>query len=207
MRRNAIVTVVVVIALLALGTQLAIPAFVSSRVEDRLTERGGTAHVEVHALPAVGLVAGRGDRIKIRGRGLAFDLATQNTQAFDRLDGFGQVDAQLTDVQAGPFKVARFELKRADGDGTYRMVMQARTTPDALGQFAAGRLGGPLGALMGRFGSGILPFGRDEVPVTVDAQVRSDGGRAQVVSATGEVAGLPVGPIAAALASAIAARL
>lgn len=208
MRRNAIVTAAVVIALLALGSQLAIPAFVSSRAEDRLTEQGGTAHVEVHALPAVGLIGGRGDRIEIRGRDLKFDLPTKDADVFDRLDGFGEVDVQLTRVQAGPFDVDRFELGRRDGEGTYRMVMQAHSTPDALGQYAATRIGGPLGDLMSRFaGSGILPFTGEAIPVAIDAEVRSDGGRAQVVSASGDIAGLSVDPIAASIAGAVADRL
>ena len=108
MRRNAIVTVAVVIALLALGSQLAIPAYVSSEVEDRLTEKGGSAHVEVRAFPAVGLIGGRGGSIEIRGRDLTFDFPTENTDVFDRLDGFDEVDAELTRVRTGPFRVERF---------------------------------------------------------------------------------------------------
>jgi hypothetical protein len=208
MRRNAIVTVVVVIALLALGSQIAIPAYVSSKVEDRLTEKGGSAHVEVHAFPAVGLIGGKGDRIVIRGKNLKFDLPAANSDVFDKLDGFDAVDAQLTQVRTGPFRVARFELKRGEGEGTYRMTMQASSTPNEIGQYAGGQIGGPLGDFMSRFaGSGILPFTNDPIPVTIDAEVRSDSGRARVVSATGDVAGLPTGPLAATLASAVADRL
>ena len=208
MRRNAIVTVAVVIALLALGSQLAIPAYVSSEVEDRLTEQGGSAHVEVHAFPAVGLIAGKGDRIEIRGRDLEFDFPARKEDVFDRLDGFGEVDARLTDVRTGPFRIDRFELKRGDGDGNYRMVMQAHSTPDDLGQSAAGQVGGPLGDFMNRFaGNGLLPFGNDPIPVSIDAVVRSDSGRVQVVSSTGDLAGLSVGPLAATLAGAVVNRL
>ena len=45
------------------------------------------------------------------------------------------------------------------------------------------------------------------MPVTIDAQVRSDDGRAAVVSADGDVAGLPVDTVATALAGAVADRL
>ena len=208
MRRNAIVTVAVVIALLALGSQIAIPAYVSSEVEDRLTENGGSAHVEVHALPAVRLVGGDGDRIEIRGRGLEFDFPSPKTDVFDRLDGFDEVDAHLTDVRTGPFRVQRFTLSRSDGQGNYRMAMQAESTPDDLGRYAAGQVGGPLGGLLSRFaGNGLLPFGNDPIPVSIDAVVRSDGGRVQVVSSTGDLAGLSVGPLAATLAGAVVARL
>ena len=208
MRRNAIVTVAVVIALLALGSQLAIPAYVSSEVEDRLTEKGGTAHVEVHAFPAVGLIGGRGGSIDIRGRGLTFDFPAQNTDVFDRLDGFDEVDAELTQVQAGPFRVDRFELKRGNRDGNYRMVMQASATPATLGQYGATQLGGPLGGFLNRFaGAGLLPLGDEPIPVSIDAVMRSDSGRAQVVSSSGDVAGLDVGPLAVPLATAVAKRL
>jgi hypothetical protein len=207
MRRNAIVTVAVVVAVLALGSQLAIPAFVSSKVEDRLTEHGGSAHVEVHATPAVRLIGGGGDRIEIRGKDLKFDLPAQNADVFDRLDGFDEVDAELTHVRSGPFQVERFVLKRGEGQGTYHMVMQASSTPDELTQYAADRLGGPIGGFMGRFAGGFVPWGNQSVPVTIDAQVRSDGGRATVVSASGDVAGLSVDPIAATLAGAVASRL
>ena len=129
MRRNAIVTVAVVIAILALASQLAIPALVSSEVEDRLTENGGSAHVEVHAFPAVRLIGGDGDRIEIRARDLRIDLPPAGGDVFDRLDGFAEVDAQLTNVRTGPFRVERFVLQRGEGEGTYRMVMQASSTP------------------------------------------------------------------------------
>jgi hypothetical protein len=209
MRRNAIVTVAVVIALLALGSQIAIPAYVSSKVEDRLTEKGGSAHVEVHAFPAARLIGGGGDRIEIRGKDLKFDLPTQNNaDVFDKLDGFDEVDAQLTDVQTGPFRIAQFGLKRSDGDRNYQLTMQASSTPNEIGQYAGGQIGGPLGDFMSKFaGSGILPFTNDPIPVTIDARVHSNSGRAEVVSASGDVAGLSAGPLAATLASAVADRL
>lgn len=207
MRRNAIVTAVVGIALLALGSQLAIPAFVSSRTEDRLTENGGTAHVEVHAFPALRLIGGAGDRIEIRGRDLKFEFPSPNTDAFDRLDGFDEVDAELTGVRTGPFRVQRFQLTRAEGENAYRMTMHASSTPGELAQYGATQLGGPLGGVLGRFADGLLPFGDDEVPVTIDARVRSDDGRAVVVRADGDVLGVPVGPLAQTIAGTVAARL
>jgi hypothetical protein len=208
MRRNAIVTAAVVIVVLLLGSQVAIPAYVSSRVEDRLTQNGGSAHVEVHALPALGLIAGNGDSIKIRGKGLKFDLPTKNQDVFDRLDGYDQVDTQLTEVQTGPFHIARFDLTRGKDEGTYRMIVEASSTGGEIAQYAGDQIGGPLGGFMSRFaGSGFLPFGNDRVPVSIAAQVRSNSGRAVVVSADGELAGLPVGPLAATLASAVANRL
>ena len=207
MRRNAIVTVAVVIALLALGSQIGIPAYVSSQVEDRLTENGGSAHAEVSALPALGLIGGNGDRIEITGRDLRFEFPSPETGAFDRLDGFDEVDAKLTNVRAGPFRVQRFDLTRADGENAYRMVMEASSTTDELTQYAGDQVGGPLGGLFGRFAGGFLPFSDSEVPVRIDARVRSDDGRPVVVDASGDVLGLDAGPLAEALAGAVASRL
>jgi hypothetical protein len=207
MRRNAIVTVVVLIAILALGAQLAIPAYVSSRVEDRLTEHGGTAHVEIHAFPAIELLSGGGERIMIRGSNLRFDLPQQNQHVFSRLDAFDAVDTDLSQVRSGPFAIKRFALKRTAAGQPYRLILEASSTPGELSQWAATAVGGPLGGFMGRITGGLLPFGDTPIPVSITADVRSNGGRAEVVDASGDVAGLPAGPIAEALAGAVAGTL
>jgi hypothetical protein len=207
MRRNAIVTVAVILAILALGSQIAIPAYVSSQVEDRLTQNGGTAHVEIQATPAVKLIGGKGDRIEIHASDLRFDLPTESSDVFDHLDGFDEVDAELERVRTGPFEVQRFVLERSEGQEAYRMTMQAQSTPDELTDYAAERLGAPFNGFMGRFATGLLPWDDNPVPVSIDAVVRSEGGRLTVVRATGDVAGLPVGPIAERLAGAVANRL
>ena len=67
----------------------------------------------------------------------------------------------------------------------------------------AGELGGALGGLAGE----ALPFGGTPVPLSLDVRIASDDGRSRVVSGGGTVAGLPVDPIARALASAVVARL
>jgi hypothetical protein len=208
MRRNAIVTFVVVIAVLALGAQLAIPAYVSSRVEDRLTEQGGSAHVEIHATPATKLLGGGGDRVMVRGRDLRFDLPRQNDDVFGRLDEFGEVDAELTQVRTGPFAIERFTLKR-DGDGEpYRLSLDATSTADELSEYAGSQVGGPLGGLISRLTTGLLlPLSDRSIPVSIDADVRSENGRARVVSASGDIAGIPAGPIAEAIAGAVAGAL
>src|SRR4051794_31485488 len=207
MRRNAIVTVAVLIAVLALGSQIAIPAYVSSQVEDRLTQNGGTAHVEGHATPAAKLIGGHGDRIENHARGPRFDPPPESTQGVDRPHRFDQVDARLERVHTGPFEVERFVLQRGEGQKTYRMTMQASSTPQQLTDYAAERLGAPFNGFMGRFATGLLPWDDHPVPVSIDAVVRSDGGKLKVVQATGDVAGLPVGPIAERLAGPVANRL
>jgi hypothetical protein len=207
MRRNAIVTLAVVIAVLALGAQLAIPAYVSSRVEDRLTEHGGSAHVEIHALPATDLLGGGGDRLKVRGDHLRFDLPGPDAHVFRRMDKFDDVDTQLSDFRAGPFAIRRFELKRDRPGRPYRLVLEAQSTARELSQYAGSTIGGPLGGFMAGIGGNLLPFGDQPIPVSIDASLKSDNGKARVVAASADIAGIPAGPLAEALAGAVAAVL
>src|SRR4051794_36835603 len=108
MHRNVIVTFAVGILLLALGSQVAIPAYVSSRIEDRLTAHGGTAHVTIHATPAVQLLHGHGKSIDITGNNLALDVP--RAAELDKLDGFDQVHVDITRARTGPFAVRRLKL-------------------------------------------------------------------------------------------------
>jgi hypothetical protein len=197
---------VVVIAVLALGAQLAIPAYLSSKVEDRLTRDGGSAHVEINAFPATKLIGGGGDRIQIRGNGLAFDPTSSDNDepVFSRLDKFDQVDARLDEVKSGPFTVKRFSLERRDNGRPYQLAIDMSITAADLTQYASARYGGPLGGWLGGMANSLVPFNDTPVPVHLTADVRSNGGRAEVVSASGSLAGLPVDPIAKTLASAVA---
>jgi hypothetical protein len=206
MRRNVIVTSVVVVAVLALGAQLAIPAYLSSKVEDRLTRDGGSAHVEINAFPATKLIGGGGDRIQVRGSGLVFDpLTSDDTEpVFSRLDKFDQVDARLDQVRSGPFLVQRFRLERSDNGRPYELAIDMSVTAADLTAYASSRYGGPLGGWLGGMASSLVPFNDTRVPLHLTAAVRSNGGRAEVVSASGDLAGLPVDPIAKRLASAVA---
>jgi hypothetical protein len=207
MRRNAIVTVVVAIAVLLLLAQLAIPAYVSSRVEDRLTENGGSAQVEVHAFPATKVLGGGGDRIEIRGEELRFDVPTADEDVFKRLDEFGEADAELTDFRVGPFAVSRFELKRDDEGQPYELVIEASSTAKELTEFAGSTVAGPLGEFIGGIGGRMLPFDDEAVPVSIQAQVESRDGQAEVIESSGDVAGVPAGPVADVITSAVVAAL
>ncbi len=207
MRRNAILTVVVVIAVLVLLAQLAIPAYVSSRVEDRLTENGGSAHVEIHAFPATELLGGGGDRIEVRGEKLAFDIPGPDEDVFDRLDEFGEADAELTDFRVGPFAVSRFELRRTDAGRPYDLVIEASSTARELTEFAGSTVAGPLGEFIGGVGGRMLPFDDEAVPVSIEAQVESRDGQAEVIDASGDVAGIPAGPVADVITSAVVSAL
>ena len=201
--RVAIVAVVAIVALLAIA-QLVVPPWAERRIEDRLTEGGGTAEASVEAFPAAMLVAGEGGSIEITGTDLDLDVDPEE-KVFDRLDGFDTVDIALTDFRAGPFDVDAFALTR-DGSGTYSMQSELTTTGSALLQYGAERLGVP--------GSSLLPLitGDSEeanvpIPVDLDMELESDDGRIIVTGGTGEVAGYPAGPLAELITSAIVVQI
>lgn len=200
--------IVITVALLAVVVQLALPAYYEGRVEDRLEEKGGSADVSVGAFPAVTLVGGSGKRLKATGNGLAFDLDDQREDPFGRLDGFEDVDLELTDVDAGAIRMSNFELRREGRDAEYEMRVSATATPAGLARELGGAAGGPLGALVGSLATGILPgSGSTELPLDVTASVRSRDGRPNVTDAQGSVAGLPAGPLTEVVLGAVLDRL
>ncbi len=198
---------VVALALLALAaaSQLVIPPIAEHRIEDRLTDGGGTADVSLQAFPAARLLFGDGTRLSITGSGLDLGLQ-QQSNVFDKLDGFDRVDVNLTDFHAGPFAVANFDLTRPAPSAPYHLVSSSRTTPGALAQYGAAQLGLPGGPLL-RFFTDQALRGNRPVPIDVDMELRSDGGRVVVVSGGGTIAGYPTGPLAELITSAIAVRL
>ncbi len=197
----------VVLALLAIGSQLLLPPFLAGKVEDRLTERGGSAEVELSAFPAVRLLFDDGDAFRVEGKGIDLELDRSN-DVLERLDGFGEVEVALEDSVAGPLRVSRFELSRASGDPDYITRIGGRTSPRDAASFLGGRTAGPLGGLFGDLAAGALPDGGEtEVPLELEAQVLSRDGRASVVSATGSVAGVPAGPLTEVVVDAVLAAL
>jgi hypothetical protein len=201
--RIAIIALAAVVALLVIA-QFAVPPYTENRIEDRLTEGGGTAQASVEAFPAALLLAGEGDSIEVTGSGLDLDIDPEE-EVFTRLDGFDHVDIELTDFRAGPFDVDDFVLTR-DGPGTYFMQSQLTTTGSALLQYGAERLGVP--------GSSFLPLitGDSEnanapIPVDLDMELESDDGRVIVTGGEGEVAGYPAGPLAELITATIVVRL
>jgi hypothetical protein len=205
MRRRwpLIVAGLVVFALVLM--QVLIPAIGEHRIEDRLTEGGGSADVTLGAIPAARLLFSDGERLEISASELNLDL-DRNLAVFDTLDGFGIVDISVDDSRAGPFDLESFTLTR-DGDGPYHLVTSGETSPTALADYGLERLGIPgedlIDALLGPL------FGEAEssVPLDLDMQLSSDDGRVQVVSGGGTVAGFPVGPLAELITSAIVVNI
>jgi hypothetical protein len=205
------VAIVVGVVVLAGVTQLVIPGFVERKVESSLEERsdGGEAVVDVKAFPAVRLLWGSGDRMEIRGRGLAIDIAQRTDDPLGRLDGFDEVDIDLTDLTAGPVDVQAFSLVKNEDDTSYYLRMEAETTPLALAESVGGQLGGDLGSLIAGAGAdALLGDGEVDVPIDVEGQVsRGDGGALDADAVQASVAGVPAGPFAEAIVQAVLERL
>jgi hypothetical protein len=191
-------------AVIIVAAQIIVPGIGEGEIEDRLTENGGAATVELSAMPAVRLLWGDGDSIDVHGSDLDLDLS-ENPEVFDRLDGFGKVDVSLSDFRAGPFDVTSFALAR-DGDGPYAVRSVSSTTTAELVEFGAESLGLPGSGLLGSLAGG-APLGNREVPIHVDMEMESDDGRVRVVSGGGTVAGFPTGPLAELITAAIVVRL
>jgi hypothetical protein len=188
-------------------TQLALPPFLEGKVEDRLTKRGGSAQVDLDALPAFRLLANDGDRFSLEGRDLDFPL-DQRQAVFDRLDGFDSVDVRLVDVTAGPFTVGRFELSRTGGESAYRLSSTGESTVARVSSYLASGLPPLLASLLSGATRGVTgPAANRRIPFAVEAELTSDDGRPSFVRGTGSVAGIPTGPLAALLAQTILSRL
>jgi hypothetical protein len=205
MRRIAL-AMLAAVAVLLVGSQLAIPPLAERQARNRLERGGGRAEVSMSAFPALRLLAGDGRSLDVRGEGLRFDLGGKR-EGLDRLDGFGRVRVALDRSVAGPLMLTRLRLARDAGYRAYRLRVAARTTPRELAGYLGLRAGG-LGSLFGELGAAQLPGGgAADVPLELDASLeRRDGGVA-VTAASGAVAGIPAGPLAELVMTAVARRL
>jgi hypothetical protein len=206
MRRLALWALIIV-AVIAVASQFALPPIAEDRAADRLTDAGGSADVSISALPAVRLLFGDGDRIEVRGRGLTLPATAEQTGALDALNGFTHVDIRLHDTKIGPVTLRDFALRR-DGSLPYALRAAASTSPADLADFGAGQLG-PLAGFAIRFGTSEALGAAAQRPIPIDLNMRlaDEGGRLVVVSGSGSIAGVPTGPLAELVTAAIAVRL
>jgi hypothetical protein len=187
--------------------QIVLPPLLAGKVEDRLTKRGGSASVDLDAVPALRLLAHEGDRFSLNGERLDFPL-DQRSGVFDKLDGFDSVRVRLHDVSAGPFTVARFALTRDDGASTYKITANGSSTISRVSSYLTSGLPPLLGSLLAGATRGVTgPAADRRVPFTLDAELKSQSGEPELVRGTGSVAGIPTGPFASLLAQAIVSRL
>ena len=206
MQRMAILVVLGILVLLAV-VQIGLPPLLEHQVASRLTKGGGSARVELAAVPSIRLLFREGDSLKVRASELATGLAEPGSKgALSDLDGFDAVDVQVIDMRVGPLHIARFTLRRDTADDPYRATVSATVTGAELSTYAGQTLGGGLGGFLGGMASGMMPGSGAPIPIDLDAVLRSDSGGVRAVSVDGSVAGLPAGPFVEALAAALAGR-
>jgi hypothetical protein len=206
-RRVLYPLIAIAVLLLALvATQVLVPSYLERRAEKRLTEDGGEATVDIDALPALALLFDKGQRIEVRGERLDIPLERERGAVFEDLDRFKEADVRLDRLTAGPLRITRFTLTRTERGRPYDLTVSATASVAELGDYAGSQFG-PLGELLGRIGSSLVPFSTAPIPVELDATVASEGGLAIVRTVNGTIAGLPADPLVAALAEAIAKRL
>src|SRR5436189_4304182 len=128
-----------IVAVIAIASQFALPPIAEDRAADRLTDAGGSADVSISAFPALRLLFGDGDRIDVRGRGLTLPATGDQTGALDALNGFTHVDIRLHDTKVGPVTLRDFALRR-EGPLPYTVRSTASTSPADLADFGAGQL-------------------------------------------------------------------
>jgi hypothetical protein len=194
----AILALAALIAVVAAAIQLVLPRLVERKAEQRLTQRGGHARVHLKAFPATRLLRKRGDSLVVKASGLVAaggEDGTGSGAGLQDLDGFTRVDVQVIGVRLGPLTISRFHLHREVLGEPYQATVQATVTPEDTARYAGGRLGGFLTAAL--LGSGT------EIPVDIEATLRSDG----TTTAKGSIAGLPAGALVEALTAALASRL
>lgn len=193
--------IVAVVALVLIASQIVIPRVAASDVEDRLTAGGGSAKVSVGAFPALRLLFGEGDRIEVAASNLDLDLSGKRREhPLEQLDGFDDVDIAVDDLAVGPATLDRLTLTRDGSDG-YRLRAAGDTSPADLVAFGAERLGilgGPLAQ---------IAFGGQRIAIDFDMELVENDGRAEVVSGSGTVAGIPTGPLGQLITEAVIARL
>jgi hypothetical protein len=207
MHRMVILAVVLLLAVAA-AIQLVLPPVLGRLAEDRLTKHGGSARVELEAVPSPRLLFKEGDSLKVRATGLVTpppDPAGESSGLAD-LDGFNRVDVQVVGMHVGPLTIARLTLQRDTGDEPYRASVQATVTGAALSTYAGGQIGGGLGSFLGGIAGSAMPGSGVEIPIDLHAVLQSDSGRIRAITVDGSVAGLPAGPFVEALLAALTGR-
>jgi hypothetical protein len=158
--------------------------------------------VSVSAQPALRLLFGDGHRLRVRAAGNTLRLpplgAAPKDDVLGKLDGFDQVDVRLRDLHAAPFQMRAIDLTRGPGSPLYALRMDGSASAAGLGEY----VGGTLGAL-----GASLSAPAATLPVAGTFELRSRGGRAEIVSGSAQVAGIPVGSLGAAILAAIVDRL
>jgi hypothetical protein len=173
-------------------------------VRERLTRNGGTADVSIRAIPAIRLLFDDGDELDVDALGIAIPARDLRGGSLEELDGFDEMRFVMVRSEIGPFTADRAVLARPEGQENYDFSFRGSTSAGQLASFALGTLPPILRSLIETLGGRPAD---SEIPIRLDAELRSDGGRAELVRGSGTVAGLPLGGIALPIAGAIISRL
>jgi hypothetical protein len=195
------------LAVLVVASQFAVPAIREHVLASHLTDGGGTADVELSAFPAIRLAFGDGDRIEVRGRGLHLQTSSDQLGDVGELNGYDHVDVRLRDSRIGPVSFRNLVIRR-DGSFPYRLRASGSTSLAALVDVGASRLGLLEGAAV-RLGTraALSDRAREPIPLHLHVTLATEGGRLVVVGGSGSVAGVKTGPLAALITSAVSVRL
>lgn len=202
-RWGMIAAAAVVFVLVAI--QFLVPEIGERKVADRLTANGGTAEVTIGAVPALRLLWDDGERFQVAARDLDLDLDAPEP-VLDRLDGFSIVDVAITDSRAGPFRIDSFRLTR-DAPAPYRLVSTGDTSPQELVDYGLEGVELPGESILDTILGELMGPTETTVPVDLDMELTNDGGRVHVISGGGTINGIPTGPLAELITSAIVLRL
>ena len=183
------------------------PSLGERRIEERLTEGGGSADVTLGAIPAARLLFGDGERFEVSARDLASTSTTQRAGVLERLDGFSIVDVAIASSKAGPIEIERFELTR-DAPGPYHLDRQRRDLAELAGRLRARRRGACrrpacIGPLVRRGRRPADSTGAGRARHGADLRRRPRPGRLR----RRHVAGIPTGPLAELITTAVVVRL
>jgi hypothetical protein len=204
MRRFAI-RLGIALAAILIASQFLLPPYLEHRVASSLTEHGGTASVDLAAIPAARLLFGHGRKLHVTGSGLSVDL-NQQEDVFKRLDNFDEVHIDISNSRAGPFSVRRFTVTKS-GDRTYAVAMAGDATAGDVARYAGSRLGGGFGqALAGLAASALGGFGQ-RVPFDARMDVVTGTGTPRAQNVQGAIAGLPAGALTEVVANALLSGL
>jgi hypothetical protein len=201
--RWVIMTLVAVILVALVATQLAIPPIASNQIENRLTDGGGSASATVKAIPAVRLLFDDGDRIDVDAR--AVEIPAKGG-SLSKLDGFDEVRISLERSTIGPFTTNRMLLSRPESADLYDLTFRGSTTAADLSDFALQGLPAAFSAAVTAL-VGSTRLGTGPIPIRLDAALASENGTARLVRGGGTVAGLPLTGIALSIVGAVVSRV
>jgi hypothetical protein len=201
--RRIVAIIVALVLVLLVASQLVLPPLAEHSAAGRLTRDGGSADVSISALPALRLLFGHGDSLRVDGQGL--QLPTEGNNGLDRLDKFGEVHVRLRDSTAGPVGIRSFRLDRPPESDHYEARLSGRTSPRDVAAFLGSRAAGSLGALLGELAAGTAFAGGSavKVPFELNASVNDQG----VYAAGGTVGGVPAGPLIQLVLDALLRRI